>query len=294
MHLLIFFLLALSVTCQVQEDILCENRVFEPKCPQGTIRIVAAAFGKTDSPICGGKDSNQPWGINCGVEVTEDVRSICGGRTSCSLPVQGRDACVGARKFLQVIWGCETSIPQNRVNNRNIDIVFSAMPDRSNFQLLHTKTVTGSIYLFLNSPQNAGIVSVSWFIDQPNVVVSQESTHPYDLRDGSPWDTSFISNGQHRAMASINFADGTVGSIDATFTVQNLVVNLARAVSKASDLYVETGDGSSSPTVSSTTKSTTFPVLPWSLFGAASVVVVILIVVIAIRGKSTGGVFNRL
>jgi len=271
---------------QVIEDVLCEGRVFEPKCPTGgLIRIVAASYGNTDGSFCGGNDP-EPWAVNCALDVAEPVRQSCQGLPSCSVPVVGGDACVGTSKFLQIIWGCETGgVPQNRVNNKNTNIMVSASSDRANPSTLHGRTLSGSsAYVFLD-PAGNRITDVRWFVDQTNMVVTVDDSAPYELYPNRAWDTTQLEDGAHRVVATVTFADGTTGNIDATVTVrngnqqQNMGIAGA-AVERASDTYVETA-----------TVNAVGPIVPkevpWTLFGVSAIVAVILIVVIVAKSRST-------
>jgi len=278
---LVFLCLFLTaIKAQVVEDVLCEGRMFEPKCAQGNIRIVAGSYGKTDGAFCGGNDP-EPWAVNCAVDVAEQLRASCQGRPSCSVPVVGGDACVGTSKYLQVVWGCETGVPQNRVNNRNINILFSNNADRSNPSPLHGKTISGTnTYVFLETAGNS-LIEARWFVDQTNLVITVDDTAPYELYPGRAWDTTTLTDGAHRVMALFAFDDGSTGSIDVTVTVRNVApqIQAAAATQRASDEYHE-----------SATLAAVEPIVPkavpWSLFGFAAVVAVILVVVIIIKSRS--------
>jgi len=284
LRLVLFSLLATAIYCQaVSEDILCEGRSFEPKCPQGTIRIISGSFGKTDAAFCGGTDT-QPWSVNCGVDVTETLRGSCGGKSTCSVKVEGQDVCFGTSKYLQTIWTCDNGIVQNKVNNRGVDIVVSASTSRDSPIALHGQTLTGaSNYIFVN-PANS-INQVRWFIDRADQVVATETATPFDLSGGRPWDSTSVTDGSHRIIATITFSDGTSGSIDSTFVVRNgAQAAAARAVAGASDTFVETGVVNENSTSAATVPNTL--VLPWSLFSVACFVIVVLSVVIVLK-KST-------
>jgi len=276
LYFVVLYLLATLINAQiVAEDVLCEGRFFEPNCLQGTVRVVSASFGKTDAAFCGGKDP-QPWSVNCGVDVAENLRQSCQGKNGCSVRVEGQDVCSGTSKYLQVIWACDTTIPQNRVNNRGINIVVSDNAARTNPVSLHGLSVGSQLYVFLNPP--AGISQVRWYIDQPNQVFTTETESPFDLRGGRPWNSTTLSDGQHRIIAVITFSDDTSGSIDATFTVKKVAPDgAARAVAASTEAFVEpatsTSEGSSQVT----------PVVPWSLFGVACAVIVALVIVLIVK-----------
>jgi hypothetical protein len=284
---LVFLCLFLTaIKAQVVEDVLCEGRVFEPKCQQGNIRIVAGSYGKTDGAFCGGNDP-EPWSVNCAVDVAEQLRASCQGRPSCSVPVVGGDACVGTSKYLQIVWGCETGVPQNRVNNRNINIMSSNSADRTNPSALHGKVVSGAnTYVFLDTTGNS-LIEARWFVDQTNLVVTVDDTAPYELYPARAWDTSSLTDGPHRIMALFAFEDGSTGSIDATVTVRNGQaqaapprIQAAAAIQRASDSYTE-----------SATLTAVDPIVPkevpWALFGVAALVAVILLAVIVVKSRST-------
>jgi len=284
---LVFLCLILAAigNAQVVEDVLCEGRVFEPKCQQGNIRIIAASFGKTDGAFCGGNDP-EPWSVNCAVDVVEQLRASCQGRPYCSVPVVGGDACAGSSKFLQAVWGCETGVPQNRVNNKNVNIMFSTSAGRTNPSALHGKTISGSnTYVFLDTA-GINLIEARWFVDQTNLVVTVDDTAPFELYANRAWDTTQLTDGSHRVMALLAFDDGTTGSIDATVTVRNGAnqqqnIGIAGAArERASDAYVE-----------SATINAVDPIVPkevpWALFGVAGIVALILIVVIVVKSRST-------
>jgi hypothetical protein len=279
----VFLCLFLTVIkAQVTEDVLCEGRVFEPKCAQGNIRIVAASYGKTDGAFCGGNDP-EPWSVNCAVDVAEQLRASCQGRPFCSVPVVGGDACIGTSKYLQVVWGCETGVPQNRVNHRNINIMFSTSADlKTNPTTLHGKTVSGAnTYVYLDTANN-NLMEARWFVDQTNLVVTVDDSAPYELYPGRAWDTATLTDGPHRVMALFAFEDGTTGSVDATVTVRNGAPQqvVARANERVSDAYTETASlNAVDPVVPKE--------VPWALFGVAAVVAVILIVVIIVKSRSS-------
>jgi len=262
---------------QVVEDVLCEGRTFEPKCTTGNIRIIAASFGVTDGGFCGGNNQDQ-WAVNCAVDVADTIRTSCGGKPTCSLKVEGRNPCAGSVKYLQVVWGCDNGVPQNRVNTKGVNIMVSSSPIRTSPIALHGQTVRGSnLFIFLQPADQ--VQEVRWFIDQTDLVVTTNALSPFDLFPGRPWDTTTLAEGNHRLMAIIAFNDQTTGSIDATVTVRNGVPLAAAALSKPSDSFVESGTViESQPTIPAA--------VPWSLFAVAVVVAVILIVVIVLKIKS--------
>jgi len=268
-----------AIKAQVVEDVLCEGRVFEPKCLQGNIRIVAGSYGKTDGAFCGGNDPD-PWSVNCAVDVAEQLRGSCQGRPTCSVPVVGGDACVGTAKYLQVVWGCETGIPQNRLNNRNMNILFSNSPTLSTPLPLHGRTVSGATsYVFLDLAAGNKLIEVRWFVDQTNLVVTVDDAAPFELYPGRAWDTTTLTDGSHRVMALFAYEDGSTGSIDSTVTIRNGAPQVNRATQRASDSYTE-----------SATLTAVDPLVPkevpWALFGVGATVAVILVVVIFVKSRS--------
>jgi len=272
---------------QVSEDVLCEGRYFEPSCPQGSLRIISASYGKTDASFCGGSDL-QPWSVNCGVDVVEYLRQSCSGKTTCSVKVEGQDVCAGTSKYLQVIWTCDNGIVQNRVNNRDANILVSASADHLLPVALHGLTVGGaSLFIFLNPSD--GISQVRWYLDRTDLVFWTETTVPFDFNDGRAWVSTTVADGSHRIIAAITFADGTSGSIDATFSVNNGVVkaNPALAVDGGSDPFVDqattvTENGSTN----SESKTQIDSIVPWSLFGVGCAVIVVLSTLIVLKKNS--------
>jgi len=114
-------------------------------------------------------------------------------------------------------------------------------------------------------------------------VYTTETATPWDLLGGRVWATvgSKVTEGNHRILAAITFTDATTGFVDAIFTVRNGVQAAAsRAVETASTPFLE----------NSTAPSTTVvqpQVLPWSLFGGASGLVIILVVTLIIVNRKT-------
>jgi len=271
-------LLATAIRAQsVSEDVLCEGRSFEPNCSQGLVRIVSASYGKTDAAFCGGRDP-KPWSVNCAVDVADNLKQTCQGKNSCSVPVEGQEVCSGISKYLQVIWGCDNGIPQNKLNNRNTNVVVSNSASRSNPVPLHDLSVVGSqLYILLDPPTN--VLQVRWYLDQPNQVFTTETAAPFDLRGGRSWDSTSVPDGQHRIIASITFTDGTIGSVDATFNVKNGANSKAvraTAIQGSETTFVET-----TPTQSPDAST----VVPWSLFGVACAVIVALVIAVIFNSR---------
>jgi len=278
LQVVLLCVLVTAISGQVVEDVLCGGRTWEPSCTGGAnIRILAASFGKTDA-ICGGNDT-EPWTVNCAVDVAEILRGMCGGKPQCSVPVEGRDACPGSSKFLQVIWGCTSGIPQNKIGNKNINIVVSGTPTRANPTPLHGQTVKGvNLYVFVDPSD--GLLEVRWFLDQGSTVITIASTAPYEFYPGASWDTTTLPDGIHRVLALLLFTDGTSGSVDATVTVNNGQPQVAaRATAKASDSFVESG------TVTQT-QPTVPTAVPWSLFGVSVAVAVVLLGIVIVKGRA--------
>jgi len=277
----IFFLLAVVslINAQVSEDMLCEGRVFEPSCTTGTIRIVSATYGKTDSWFCGGMVQQPSWNTNCASDVSSNVRNACQGKSSCSVLVTGQDTCAGNSKYLQVIWSCDTGVIQSSSGNQNSNIFVSTSPKRTNPIALHGQSVAGSLYVFLSPATN--VSQVRWYFDATDHVFTTETVSPWDLLGGRPWDTlgTRIPDGQHRLIASMTFTDGRTGYIDAIFLLKNGVAPRNAAVEKiASSFFDNTTD------VSTAEPST---VVPWSLFGVSCGVVVILFVGLIVISNKT-------
>jgi len=271
-------LLASALNAQVMEDVLCEGRSWTPVCSSGNIKIVAASFGMTDGQFCGGREQSS-WTVNCAVDVAENLRNLCGGRPSCSVPVEGRNPCAGNTQYLQVVWGCDSGIPQNMINNRGVNIAVSTSPLRTSPVPLHAQPIRGSLYVFL-APLDPNIVEVRWYIDQTDIVVSTTTTAPYDLFGTRAWDTTTLPDGTHRVSALLSFSDGTTGSVDATVFIRNTAAPAVTASATAdnSQTYVD------SATITEV-KPLVSPAIPWSLFAIAVVVAGILLVVIVYKIK---------
>jgi len=273
-----YFVLFLIASCilaqEINDDIVCEGRSFAAACLNGgSLRISAAAYGKTDAGPCGGPRSG--WSANCGIDVTEAVRQTCGGKIACTVPVQGSDPCQGSSKYLEVVWSCDQASVQNINNNRGKTILFSTSSTRSKPIPLHGATVSDEIYGFLSPEDN--ILSVRFYVDDPSVVFETESTVPYELRGGRPFRTTQYPNGQHRVIASITHSDGQVGTVDAIFTVNNQPLRANLIGSETSTF--EQQDSSSTPQED----SPLVKALPWALFGIACLVIVALVVLIFVK-----------
>jgi hypothetical protein len=190
--------------------------------------------------------------------------------------VEGADPCAGFARYLRVIWQCYSGTVQSRVNSKNANILVAATTTRANPVPLHELNVGGSnLYIFVDPP--AGIQQVRWYLDDTSKVFTTETTAPWELLGGRPWDTigARVTDGQHKIIAAITFTDGTNGYVDAIFTVRN-GNTAARALDKTSAAFT---DGNA------TTVYTENQVVPWSLFGTTLAVVVVLSVVIGVMGK---------
>jgi len=279
LHFLILLISVSYINTQVSEDVLCEGRIFEPTCATpGTIRVVSASYGKSDSWFCGGPD-RRSWSTNCVSDVTSTVRTACQGKPTCTVRVDGQDQCAGNAKYLQILWACDSGIVQSRVNNKGTSIVFSTAPTRTNPTALHGQVVAGPLYIFVDPPR--AISQVRWYLDGMDRVYTTETAAPWDLLGGRVWDTvaSRIAEGEHRVLASITFSDDTNGYVDAIFTVRN-GVQAARALVQASSAFLE---NSTAPSVTVEQAH----VVPWSLFGVSCGVVVILVVGLVFVNRKT-------
>jgi len=265
------------IGAQVVEDMLCAGRTWEPECTTGNVRIIAASYGKTDGSFCGGTDQDS-FVVNCAIDVAETLRTMCGGKPKCSVPVEGGDVCAGSSKFLQIVWGCETGIPQNKVNNKNVNIFVTTSATRANAVAMHGQMVKGAnLYVFVDPAD--GLTEVRWFLDQGNTVITIDDTAPFEFYPGAAWDTTVLPDGTHRVLAILAFSDNTFGSIDATVTVNNALPKAAAATQKASDMYVDT-------TTVTQTEPTVPTAVPWTLFGIGAAVAIVLLVVIIVKSRS--------
>lgn len=281
LKLVVLCIVALAANAQqvngVNDDIICEGRSFEPVCSVGTIQVTSAQYGKSDSWFCGGPQ-RQPWSTNCAGDVTDFVRQSCQDRLNCTMRVEGADSCAGFAKYLRVIWQCYSGTVQARVNSKNANIVVSATPNRANPVALHNLNVGGSsLYIFVDPA--GGIQQVRWYLDSMDKVFTTETSAPWELLGGRPWDTigSRVSDGQHKILAAITFNDGTSGYVDATFNVRNgNANNVARAVDKTTISFTD------STASNATNVLTENQVVPWSLFGTTVAVIIALSVVIGV------------
>jgi hypothetical protein len=283
------FLVAAINAQSGNDDILCEGRTFEPNCTVGTIQIVTAGYGKSDSWFCGGPQ-RQPWSTNCVVDVTQAVRTTCQDKQTCSMRVEGADSCAGFAKYLRVIWSCFNGNVQSRVNSKSANIMVSATANRANPAALHGLNVGGSnLYVFVD-PQG-GIQQVRWYLDNTGSVFTTETAAPWDLLGGRPWDTvgSRVTDGQHKIIAAITFTDGSNGYVDAIFNVRN-GNNVARATEKTQTEFVDSNPNTNSTGTPVYTES---HVVPWSLFGTTVAVIIALSVVIGVMDKRKKAVLER-
>jgi len=284
LHFVILLLSVSLIHSQVSEDVLCEGRVFEPNCGSGTIRVVSASYGKSDSWFCGGPD-RRSWSTNCASDVTSSVNTACQGKSTCTVRVDGLDECAGHAKYLQILWACDSANVQSTFQNKNTNIMFSTVPARTSPTALHGQVVKGTLYIFADPPR--AISQVRWYLDAMDKVYTTETAAPWDLLGGRPWDTlaSRITEGEHRILASITFTDDTTGYVDAIFTVRN-GVQAARAIEQVTSAFLE---NSTAPSVTVEQPQ----VVPWSLFGVSCGVVVILVVGLIVVNSKTAVVVER-
>jgi len=290
LNFVVICLVAAAVNAQtaVNDDVLCEGRVFEPNCTVGTLQITSAMYGKTDSWFCAGPTRQPSWSTNCALDVTQNVRQACQDKQTCTMRVEGADNCAGFARYLRVMWQCFTPLVQARVNNKNTNIVVSATPDRANPVPLHNLNVGGSnLYILVDPP--VGIQQVRFYLDAMDRVFTTETATPWDLLGGRPWDTTASQNGQHRILAAITFTDGTNGYVDATFNVRNGNNNnngANRALEKSAVSFAEN-------TATTTVVVTENHILPWSLFATTLVAIVALSVVLGVMEKKKKNVVER-
>jgi len=273
----------------VNDDILCEGRVFEPNCTVGTVQITYASYGKTDSWFCSGPQ-RQPWSTNCAGDVTQQVRATCQDKQTCSMPVAGADSCAGAFKYLRVLWQCSSGNVQARVNNKNSNILLSSTRNRANSVPLHNGNVVGSDnYIFVEP--SGGIQQVRWYLDNMTRVFTTETAAPWEMLGGQRWDTMGnprVPDGQHRIVAAITFSDGTSGVVDASFNVRNGANNnnnngAGRALERTSVTFTQ----------ETTTVVTENQIVPWSLFGTTVAAIIALSVVIGVMDRKKKTMVER-
>jgi len=275
----------------VNEDIICEGRVFEPNCTSGNLNVVLAAYGKSDSAFCRPAPPGQApqqilWTSNCAIDVTTTVRQACQDRPSCQMPVAGNDPCQGISRYLRVRWSCFSGNIQLTNNNRNTNIMVALTPNRANSVALHNLVAGGThLYIFVNPATN--IRQVRWYLDDLDRVFTTENFAPWELIGGRPWDTvaSGVRNGVHRIAAAITFTDGQTGYVDSVFTINN-PNGPARALEKDSSAFAIT----SAPTQTVIVEN---QAVPWSLFGTTLAAIVVLSVVLAIVDKNKKAKLER-
>ena len=128
--------------------------------------------------------------------------------------------------FSLISFVCSLFISPIAFSAEDTRLLTSLNADRSAATLLSNQTVSGNVYIFLQSIQK--IRKVKFYLDknnQKNVKpLRTDWRKPFDLRpssskNASPLDTSKLSNGKHFIIAKVYFRNGKKQIIKAEFTV---------------------------------------------------------------------------
>ncbi|XP_048050463.1 D-galactoside-specific lectin-like [Megalobrama amblycephala] len=122
-------ILLLLILCQhglpsagLEAFVICEGESWTLRCSQGSIRVVDATYGRSNSKTCSeGLPPSSTSNTNCRAPVTHIVSFRCDGQTSCVVPASNSlfpDPCPGTHKYLVATYECETrSASQNHLVN---------------------------------------------------------------------------------------------------------------------------------------------------------------------------------
>ncbi|KAA0707268.1 hypothetical protein E1301_Tti002589 [Triplophysa tibetana] len=111
------FITVLILNCQhgvgieIFHHIAGEGTIAEPSCSQGTIKVIASNYGRTDKTACPGGFAGKPQlNIdNCLYDVSSTLAQKCDRQQRCSHGVNNgifKDACQGFYKYLNVSYIC--------------------------------------------------------------------------------------------------------------------------------------------------------------------------------------------
>ncbi|XP_051947232.1 L-rhamnose-binding lectin CSL2-like [Xyrauchen texanus] len=88
----------------------CEGETASPTCAQGTIKVLAANFGRTNTTACStGWSVTQLSNIQCTKDISVSLASQCDGNQNCSIIVNTAvfgDPCPGIYKYMNVSYTC--------------------------------------------------------------------------------------------------------------------------------------------------------------------------------------------
>ncbi|XP_065141230.1 L-rhamnose-binding lectin CSL3-like [Paramisgurnus dabryanus] len=91
--------------------ITCEGETAKPTCAQGTIKVLSANYGRTDSTTCSsGRPAGQISNVQCTQNTTLSLLTTqCDGKQNCFIVVGNTvftDPCFGTYKYLNVSYEC--------------------------------------------------------------------------------------------------------------------------------------------------------------------------------------------
>jgi len=92
----------------VQYDLACEHQTLSISCSYGTIQIVSANYGRTDTQTCA--ESYVPVTDCSAYSSVEKVKEACQNQQQCSVVASNGvfgDPCVGTFKYLKVSFYCK-------------------------------------------------------------------------------------------------------------------------------------------------------------------------------------------
>ncbi|KAL0977971.1 hypothetical protein UPYG_G00164120 [Umbra pygmaea] len=109
------FTLLVAACCTIQvataRSITCEGSDAQLQCDCGTIHILSANYGRTDTQVCAiGRPENQISNNKC-VDITSNhkITESCEGKQKCVISASNSvfgDPCYGTYKYLDIIYTC--------------------------------------------------------------------------------------------------------------------------------------------------------------------------------------------
>ncbi|XP_016517429.1 L-rhamnose-binding lectin CSL3-like [Poecilia formosa] len=97
--------------------VTCEGSVSHIHCEKGVIFMISATYGRSDRMTCSdGIPDDQTKNTDCAMNV-ESVYDRCNGKSECSVLASSSvfgDPCVGTYKYLEVLYFCLTSLPEEK------------------------------------------------------------------------------------------------------------------------------------------------------------------------------------
>merc|ERR1711894_127361 len=105
---IVLILVVIPVAVFAATETICEGKVANLRCKEGTIKIKSAMYGRQNRQSC--KDSNAN-NINCSAGRAETkAKNKCDGKSHCKLEASNSvygDPCPGTSKYMEVKWTCK-------------------------------------------------------------------------------------------------------------------------------------------------------------------------------------------